>query len=104
MITQSKIQPIPIPQMESTQYAEAFNEVKDVGRSNSTVRTPEQGRFAQLFAGVGAYANVTNVFRLWSNIARDVSRSNALSLVDTSRLFPMMWPPLPASSLPSHPP
>jgi hypothetical protein len=102
LLTQFQFLPLPFPQLESTQYAEAFNEVKDVGRSNSTVRTPEQGRFAQLFAGVGAYANVTNVFRLWSNIARDVSRSNSLSLVDTSRLFAMMWASMHDSLLTSH--
>lgn len=102
LLTQFQFLPPPFPQLESTQYAEAFNEVKDVGRSNSTVRTPEQGRFAQLFAGVGAYANVTNVFRLWSNIARDVSRSNSLSLVDTARLFAMMWASMHDSLLTSH--
>ena len=102
LLTQFQFLPLPFPQLESTQYAEAFNEVKDVGRSNSTVRTPEQGRFAQLFAGVGAYANVTNVFRLWSNIARDVSRSNALSLVDTARLYAMMWASMHDSILTSH--
>jgi len=102
LLTQFQFLPLPFPQLESTAYAEAFNEVKDVGRSNSTVRTVEQGRFAQLFAGVGAYANATNVFRLWSNIARDVSRSNSLSLVDTARLFAMMWASMHDSLLTSH--
>jgi hypothetical protein len=102
LLTQFQFLPPPFPQLESTAYAEAFNEVKDVGRSNSTVRTPEQGRFAQLFAGVGAYANATSVFRLWSNVARDVSRSNSLSLVDTSRLFAMMWASMHDSLLTSH--
>jgi len=102
LLTQFQFLPLPFPQLESTEYAEAFNEVKDVGRSNSTVRTPEQGRFAQLFAGVGAYANVTNVFRLWSNVARDVSRSNSLSLVDTARLFAMMLASMHDSILTSH--
>ncbi|HEY2400316.1 MAG TPA: vanadium-dependent haloperoxidase [Steroidobacteraceae bacterium] len=100
--TQFQFLPTPFPQLESTEYAEAFNEVKDIGRSDSTVRTPEQGRFAQLAAGVGAYANVTNVFRLWSNVARDVSRSNSLSLVDTARLFAMMWASMHDSILTSH--
>jgi hypothetical protein len=102
LLTPFQFLPPPFPQLESTEYAEAFNEVKDVGRSNSTVRTPEQGRLAQLAAGVGAYANVTNVFRLWSNVARDVSRSNSLSLVDTARLFAMMWASMHDSILTSH--
>ena len=102
LLTPFQFLPTPYPQLESAEYAQAFNEVKDIGRSNSTVRTPEQGRFAQLFAGVGAYANVTNVFRLWSNIARDLSRSNSLSLVDTARLFAMMWASMHDSLLTSH--
>ena len=103
LLTQFQFLPTPFPQLESTEYAVAFNEVKDVGRLDSTVRTPEQGRFAQLFAGNGpAYKNVTSVFRLWSNVARDVSRSNSLSLVDTARLFAMMWASMHDSILTSH--
>jgi len=103
LLTAFQFLPTPFPQLESTQYAESFNEVKDFGRSDSTVRTPEQGRSAQLFAGNGpAYQNVTNVFRLWSNVARDVSRSNSLSLVDTARLFAMMWASMHDSILTSH--
>lgn len=95
--------PTPFPQLESTEYADALNEVKAVGRLDSTVRTPEQARFAQLFAGNGpAFKNVTNVFRLWSNVARDVSQSNSLSLVDTARLFAMMWTSMHDSILTSH--
>jgi len=51
------------------------------------VRTPEQARFAQLFAGVGAFANVTGPFRLWSSVARDLSQQKSLSLLATARLF-----------------
>jgi PAP2 superfamily len=103
LLTPFQFLPTPFPQLESPEYAESFNEVKDVGRSDSTVRTPEQGRFAQLFAGNGpAYKNVTNVFRVWSNVARDVSRSNSLSLVDTARLFAMMWASMHDSILTSH--
>ena len=103
LLTPFQFLPTPFPQLESPEYAESFNEVKDVGRLDSTARTPEQGRFAQLFAGNGpSYKNVTNVFRLWSNVARDVSQSNSLSLVDTARLFAMMWASMHDSILTSH--
>jgi hypothetical protein len=103
LLTPFQFLPTPFPQLESPEYAAAFNEVKDVGRSDSTVRTFEQGRFAQLFAGNGpAFQNVTNVFRVWSNVARDVSRSNSLSLVETARLFAMMWASMHDSILTSH--
>jgi len=103
LLTSFQFLPTPFPQLESPEYAQAFNEVKDFGRLDSAVRTPEQGRFAQLFAGNGpAFKNVTSVFRLWSNVARDVSRSNSLSLVDTARLFAMMWGSMHDSILTSH--
>jgi hypothetical protein len=83
--------PAPFPQLESADYAVAVNEVKAVGRAPGGAtppdRTLEQTRFAQLFAGVGTFANVTNPFRLWSNVARDLSQQRSLSLVDTARLF-----------------
>lgn len=83
--------PAPFPQLESAAYAAAVNEVKDVGRAAGGAtppnRTAEQTRFAQLFAGVGAFANVTNPFRLWSNVARDLSQQKSMSLVGTARLF-----------------
>ena len=87
LLTPSQFLPTPYPQLESTAYADAFNEVKEIGRTVSTVRTAEQTRFAQLFAGVGAFANVTGPFRLWSNVARDLSQQKSLSLLATARLF-----------------
>ena len=69
--------PAPFPQLESAAYAETVNEVKRVGRNTAplTDRSEAQTRFAQLFAGVGPYAGVTNAFRLWSNVARDLARA-----------------------------
>ena len=64
--------------------------MKNKGRATGSTRTPEETRFAQLFAGVGTYANVTNAFRLWSNVARDVAQAKSLSLVDTARLFALL--------------
>jgi hypothetical protein len=90
LLTSTQYLPAPFPQLESPEYAQDFNEVKSVGRATSTTRTPEQTRFAQLFAGVGTFANVTNPFRLWSNVARDVAEDKSLSLVATARLFALM--------------
>jgi hypothetical protein len=91
LLTSTEFLPTPFPQLESTAYADALNEVKAVGRAPggpvTPVRTDEQTRFAQLFAGVGAFANVTGPFRLWSNVARDLSLQKKLSLLDTARLF-----------------
>jgi hypothetical protein len=90
LLTPTQFLPTPPPQLESAEYAKDFNEVKSTGRATGATRTPEQTRFAQLFAGVGTYANVTNAFRLWHNVARDVSQDKELSLVQTARLFALL--------------
>jgi hypothetical protein len=90
LLTPTQFLPIPPRQLESVEYAEDFNEVKSKGRATASTRTPEETRFAQLFAGVGPYANVTNAFRLWHNVARDVSQEKVLSLVETARLFALL--------------
>jgi hypothetical protein len=90
LLTPTQFLPTPYPQLESAEYAQDFNEVKSKGRADSSTRTPEETRFAQLFAGVGTYANVTNPLRLWPNVARDVSKAKSLSLVDTARVFALL--------------
>jgi hypothetical protein len=102
LLTPTQFLPTPYPQLESTAYADAFNEVKEIGRTVSSVRTPEQARFAQLFAGVGAFANVTGPFRLWSNVARDLSQQQSLSLLATARLFALTMATMHDSLQTSH--
>jgi hypothetical protein len=95
LLTPTQFLPAPFPQLESAAYAEDLNEVKTVGRAAggaiSPVRTAEQTRSAQLWASSGPFANVTNPFRIWSNVARDLSQQKSLSLVRTARLFAMMF-------------
>jgi hypothetical protein len=92
LLTPTQFLPAPFPQLESAAYATDLNEVKKVGRINalSTDRTDEQTRFAQLFGSVGPYANVTSPFRIWSNVARDLSQQKSMSLAGTARLFAML--------------
>jgi hypothetical protein len=90
LVSPTQFLPAPPPQLESEEYANDFNDVKEKGRSTGSTRSVEEERFAQLFAGAGAYANSTNQFRLWNNVARDVSQAEGLSLVRTARLFAMM--------------
>jgi len=93
LLTVTQFLSVPFPQLESAEYADNVNEVKKVGRNTAplTDRTEAQTRFAQLFAGVGPHAGVTNPFRLWSNVARDLALQKRLSLVTTARLFAMTF-------------
>jgi hypothetical protein len=104
LMTPTQFLPRPFPQLESAAYATAFNEVKRVGRigASLTDRTEEQTRFAQLFAGVGANANVTNAFRVWGNVARDLSQQKSMPLAGTSRLFAMMYASMNDGVVTSH--
>ena len=91
LLTPTQYLPSPHPQLESAEYAEAFNEVKSKGRATGSTRTLEETRFAQLFAAApGPYLNVTTPFRLWSNVARDVSQGRGYSLTRTARLYALM--------------
>ena len=90
LLTTTQFLPAVMPQLESAAYAADYNEVKSVGEATSTTRILEQTRFAQLFAGVGTFANVTNIFRLWNNVARDVSQDKSYSLARTARLFALV--------------
>lgn len=91
LLTPTQFLPITQPQLESAEYAEAFNEVKSKGHATASTRTLEETRFAQLFAAApGPYFNVTTPFRLWSNVARDVSQRKNYSLTRTARLYALM--------------
>lgn len=104
LLTGSQFLPAPFPQLESAAYADALNEVKHIGSAAATDRTEAQTRFAQLFAASPGtiYFNVTNPLRLWSNVARDMSRQHEMSLVGTARLFALTMASMHDSLLTSH--
>lgn len=91
LLTPTQFLPVPPPQLESSRYAEDFNEVREKGPASGSTRLPEETRTAQLWASApGPFANVTTPFRIWSSVARDIARSDGLSLVDTARLFALL--------------
>ncbi len=76
--------PTPPPALTSEQYATEFNQVKDLGATNSTTRTAEQTEIAKFWAdGGGTFTPPGH----WNQIAQDVARDNFNSLVDNARLF-----------------
>src|SRR5438034_5425963 len=67
--------------LTSAEYAEDFNEVKELGSLTSTTRTPDQTD-AALFWQDHAVA-------LWNGIFRTLAVSQSLNIVDSARLFAM---------------
>jgi hypothetical protein len=77
-----QFRPAPQPALNSTAYAEAFEEVKSVGMLNSTTRTADQSAYAKYwyeFSEAG-----------WNRVARTVSASKKLNLHDAARLFALV--------------
>src|SRR5262245_21109089 len=75
------------PALDSADYAAAFDEVKDLGRADSTTRTAEQTQIARFWNdGLGtAFAA-----GYWNRIAQDVATDRGLDLVSDARLFALL--------------
>src|SRR5204862_7932311 len=83
----SQFRPPPPPALDSAEYAAAFNEVKGLGRVDSTTRTAEQTQIARFWNdGLGtAFAQ-----GYWNRIAQSVAADEGLSLVSEARLFALL--------------
>jgi hypothetical protein len=80
----SQFRPPPPPALSSRQYAAAFNEVKDFGRANSTIRTPQQTEVARFWEGK---AGTPGVPGYWNEIAERAAVSQNNTLDQNARLF-----------------
>jgi hypothetical protein len=76
--------PPPPPPLTSARYAADVNEVKRLGRNDSSDRTEEQTTIARLWSAVGT---TTGFFSVWNDVTADVANARHLSLVEAARLF-----------------
>jgi hypothetical protein len=92
MVSSTQFLPVAPPTLTSERYAADLNEVKLLGKSDSTTRTPEQTSIARLWASIAASGTgtATHYSSIWNNVARDVARREHLSLVETARLYALM--------------
>jgi Tol biopolymer transport system component len=75
------------PALTSTEWADAYNEVKSLGRAIGSTRTPEQTEIARFWAdGAGTYSPPGH----WNNIAAQLSAAHGLSVGENARLFAML--------------
>jgi hypothetical protein len=87
LATPTQYLPAPPPFLNSPEYAADFEGVKAIGSIDSETRTSDQTLLAKLISGSG-YS--PGPFALWSNVARDMARSEHLSLIKTARLFALV--------------
>jgi hypothetical protein len=80
----SQFRPGPPPELDSAEYAEAFNEVKSLGSKTSTARTADQTEVAMIWRV--AANNVT----VWNRIAQGMADDGNTNLVENARLFALM--------------
>jgi hypothetical protein len=73
----------PPPALTSDKYAEAFAQVKSLGRVDSTTRTPEQTEIARFWADPATNSGVA----IWGQITETVSKAHDLTLADNARLY-----------------
>ena len=83
----SQFRPAAPPALDSADFAAAFNEVKDLGRADSTTRTADQTQIA-FFWRDGA--GTSYAFGHWNTIAQAVSTERGLDLVADARLFALL--------------
>jgi hypothetical protein len=74
--------PAPPPALSSTQWSDAFNQIKSVGAANSTTRTPPQTAVALFWTA--------NVIRQYNRAIRDIVDARGLGLLQTARLGAMV--------------
>jgi uncharacterized protein (TIGR03118 family) len=80
----SQFRPPPPPALTSPEYTAAFNEVQDLGRIDSTVRTPEQTEIAKFWE---AKAGTPQIAGYWNLIAESAAQSQGNTLDQNARLF-----------------
>ncbi|QLE56855.1 Ig-like domain-containing protein [Nostoc sp. TCL26-01] len=83
----SQFRPEGPPALDSQQYTDDYNQVKDLGKKNSTTRTAEQTQIALFWAdGGGTFTPPGH----WNQIAQNVVASKGNSLVDNARIFALL--------------
>jgi hypothetical protein len=74
--------PPPPPPLSSAAYTAAYREVKAVGATNSTVRTPDQTHYGAWWAEAGESS--------FNRLGRQLARARGLDLWATARMFALL--------------
>jgi hypothetical protein len=77
-----QFRPASYPSLQSPAYKAAFNEVKEMGKLNSKVRSQEQTAYAQFWYEFSESG--------WNRVARVVTASQNLNMLEAARLFALV--------------
>ena len=84
MPTAASFRPVAPPELSSTEYATALNEVKEIGSATSSIRTADQTQIARFWAnGAGTETPPGH----WNRIALLVGQQQGNSLADNARML-----------------
>jgi hypothetical protein len=87
MTSGSQFRPDGPPALDSAKYAEELNYVKEIGKSDSLTRTPDQTAIAKFWAnGAGTFTPPGH----WNQIAEETATLTGQSLEDSARLFALL--------------
>jgi hypothetical protein len=75
------------PEYDSQEYADAVNEIREIGSVNSTERTEEQTLSAKLWAPSGYKENYGGV---WNGVARTLTYTREFTLIEAARMFALL--------------
>ncbi len=78
----SQFRPQGPPQLTGAQWARDYNEIKDLGGKNSTLRTPEQTDIARFWIVVGPAA--------WNPVVQQLAATPGRGLLQNARLFALV--------------
>ena len=81
-LTLDQFLPDPPPSLQSSEWVEAFNQIKAYGALTGSVRTDEQTFVAKFWSA--------NVIRQYNRAVRDITDARGLNLLDTARLAGMI--------------
>ncbi len=85
IISGSQFRPPPPPALTSTQYRDAYNQVKDLGGATSLLRTDDQTEIAYMWvAGAGSVTPPG----LWNQVAQSLAGSQSID--DNARMFALL--------------
>jgi hypothetical protein len=88
MTSGSQFRAYPPPTLASTEYREAFDEIRSIGAVDSTTRTPEQTEIALYWADVSGLTSTPPGH--WNHIAQTVAQARGNTLAENARLFALL--------------